>query len=330
MFTILGADGKEYGPVATAKIHEWINGGRANLMTKARRADETEWKTLGEFPEFAAVTGAAPAAATPAPVVPTLAPGGAADALKPTEPTGSIGEIAAAYSARAKLIDPFDCLGRSFELWKTHFLPLVGVSLLIMAIQFIIGLIPLLNLVSGLLLNAVFYGGLYYYYLGKIRGEPREVGDAFAGFSRAFVPLMLAGLLSAALILTVMMPFFGPLLLVFLKAAFSGGHARPDFAGVSIGFIFLGMIPLIYLSIAWIFTFVLVIDKGLGPWTAMEVSRRVVTRQWFRVFITVFFGAILAMLGLIGLIIGVIFTIPLMIGATLFAYEDLFNQPPKA
>lgn len=325
MFTILGADGKEYGPVATAKIHEWINGGRANLLTKARRDGETEWKTLGEFAEFAGTTP------PPAPAAePTLAPGSAADALKPAEPTGTIGEIAAAYAARAKLIDPFDCLGRSFELWKSNFLPLVGVTLLLMLVQMVIGFIPLLGMFSGLFLNGVFYGGLYYYYLGKIRGEPREVGDAFAGFSRAFVPLMLATLLSGLLIIAVMLPFFGPIFLVFIKAAFSGGHVRPDFSGLSLGFVFLGLIPLIYLSIAWIFTFVLVIDKGLGPWTAMEVSRRVVTGQWFRVFITVFFGGILAMLGLIGLIIGVFLTIPLMIGATLCAYEDLFNQPPKA
>jgi uncharacterized RDD family membrane protein YckC len=54
MFTILGADGKEYGPVAADKVQEWIRAGRANLQTKARRADETDWKTLGDFPEFAA------------------------------------------------------------------------------------------------------------------------------------------------------------------------------------------------------------------------------------------------------------------------------------
>ncbi len=321
MFTILGADGKEYGPVTTAKIHEWINGGRANLSTKARRDGETDWKTLGDFAEFNAAP--APAAATPAAESPPAAPA-------PAPVTGTIGEIATAYAARARLIDPFDCLGRSFELWKANLLPLVGVTLLIMAIQMVIGFIPLLGMFSGLFLNGVFYGGLYYYYLGKIRGEPREVGDAFAGFSRAFVPLMLATVLSAALIIAVLLPFFGPLFLAFLKAVLAGGHARPDFSGLSFGFVFLGFIPLIYLSIAWVFTFVLVIDKGLGPWTAMEVSRRVVTGQWFRVFITLFCGGILAMLGLIGLIIGVFFTIPLMIGATLCAYEDLFNPPPPA
>lgn len=52
MYIILGADGKEYGPVSEAKIAEWFAGGRANLQTKARRSNEAEWKTLGDFPEF--------------------------------------------------------------------------------------------------------------------------------------------------------------------------------------------------------------------------------------------------------------------------------------
>jgi uncharacterized RDD family membrane protein YckC len=52
MFTILGTDGKEYGPVTRGNVIEWIRDGRANLQTKARKGDETEWKTLGDFPEF--------------------------------------------------------------------------------------------------------------------------------------------------------------------------------------------------------------------------------------------------------------------------------------
>jgi uncharacterized RDD family membrane protein YckC len=60
MFSILGVDGKEYGPVSVAKLNEWMADGRANLATKARRANETEWYTLGDFAEFNPV--AAPAA----------------------------------------------------------------------------------------------------------------------------------------------------------------------------------------------------------------------------------------------------------------------------
>ena len=60
MFKILGIDGKEYGPVTRGNVIEWIRDGRANLQTKARRGDETEWRTLGDFPEFVP-TGTAPA-----------------------------------------------------------------------------------------------------------------------------------------------------------------------------------------------------------------------------------------------------------------------------
>ena len=74
MFTILGSDGKEYGPVSDAQITEWFAAGRANLQTKARRSNETEWKTLGDFAEFntAAVPPAvAGTSATAAPSAPT-------------------------------------------------------------------------------------------------------------------------------------------------------------------------------------------------------------------------------------------------------------------
>jgi len=52
MYTIVGADGKEYGPITAAHIREWIRDGRVNLQTKARLDRENVWKPLGSFPEF--------------------------------------------------------------------------------------------------------------------------------------------------------------------------------------------------------------------------------------------------------------------------------------
>ncbi len=52
MFTILGSDGKEYGPVTTVQIKEWMHGNRANLQTQCRRGGETLWKTVADYPEF--------------------------------------------------------------------------------------------------------------------------------------------------------------------------------------------------------------------------------------------------------------------------------------
>lgn len=53
MFTIIGGDGKEYGPVTLEQIREWIAAGRANLDTKAKPAGSSDdWKRLGDLPEF--------------------------------------------------------------------------------------------------------------------------------------------------------------------------------------------------------------------------------------------------------------------------------------
>lgn len=322
MFTILGADGKEYGPVTAGKIAEWIAGGRANLQTKARRADSTEWKTLGDFPEF----GLRPSSGPDEP--PAVAPG----SVPPTPPTataplqGTATEISARLAPQAATFDLFSCLSRSFDLWKSNFLPLVGATLLIMVVQFVANVLPIVGMLCSLLLTGVFSGGLYYYYLGKIRGERREIGDIFAGFTKAFVPLMLAGLLLNLITFALMAVFFGPVMLAVFKAMLTAKpHAMqfPELSGVALAWMAVGVFPLLYLGVAWVFAYALVIDHGLGPWTALEVSRRVVTRRWFSMFFLMICASILGLLGLIGLGIGVIFTLPLTFGAMMYAYDDL-------
>lgn len=325
MFIILGADGKEYGPATANTIAEWIVAGRANLQTKARRTNDPEWKTLGDFEEFGAkptpVASAAPVTAEP-PVVSTVAPSLANPPAAGTAPSTAVDA--------ARAFDFFSCLSRSFDLWKTNFLPLVAITALIMIIQMVVGIIPILGTLSGLLLGGVFTGGLYYYYLGKIRGEPREIGDVFAGFSRAFLPLVLVQLLMVFLTLLVLAPFFGPFLLSIGQTLLHGGKPSinlPEINGLVALGIFLGTIPLVYLSVSWIFAYALVIDQGLTPWLAMETSRRVVGRCWFRMFAMLICAGILAMLGLFGFVIGIVLTLPLYYGALLYAYEDLCKSP---
>jgi TM2 domain-containing membrane protein YozV len=68
MYKIIGADGREYGPVTVEQVHQWLREGRANAQTKVQPEGSTEWKTLAEIPEFAA--------AAPAISPPTLPPAG--------------------------------------------------------------------------------------------------------------------------------------------------------------------------------------------------------------------------------------------------------------
>ena len=54
MFTIIGGDGKEYGPSPANQIREWLAAGRANLDTKAKAVGSEEWRRLGDYVEFGA------------------------------------------------------------------------------------------------------------------------------------------------------------------------------------------------------------------------------------------------------------------------------------
>jgi hypothetical protein len=285
MFTIIGGDGKAYGPATLEQIRAWIAAGRANLETQARRQGEEQWHALGDFPEFNA------GGATPSPPVTAVA-------RIPAQ--GPVVVDPKAYAddliARAAPLGISDCLERSWNLLKANFWPIVGSTFIALAVMIIANAIPILGMVAGLLLTGVFYGGLYAYYLKRIRGQPTELADIFNGFTLAFVPLMFATLVTSLL------TTLGVLLLI---------------------------LPGVYLGVAYTFTFMLVIDQRLEFWAAMEVSRRVITAQWWRMFGLLILAGIIALLGVFGLVIGLFITIPIYIGAIVFAYEDLCNPPPR-
>ena len=68
MFTIIGGDGKEYGPATADQIRSWITAGRASLETKARAVGSEEWRPLRDYAEFSGSTPSFPPGAGIPPV----------------------------------------------------------------------------------------------------------------------------------------------------------------------------------------------------------------------------------------------------------------------
>jgi len=60
MYKIIGADGKEYGPIPAEQVRQWVAEGRANAQTKVLPEGATEWKALADFPELVAAAPIAP------------------------------------------------------------------------------------------------------------------------------------------------------------------------------------------------------------------------------------------------------------------------------
>jgi hypothetical protein len=143
-----------------------------------------------------------------------------------------------------------DCLSRSWQLMTKDFGLLFSSCLVVWLIGFC-QFIPFISLVYRVMAG-VFYGGLYLIFLKRIRGQSAAVGDVFAGFNLAFGQLVLAGFLSWLL------------------------------AALALCCCFL--LPGVYLFVAWVFSVPLVIDKRVEFWTAMELSRKMVTKVWFEIF----------------------------------------------
>jgi hypothetical protein len=71
MFKILGHDQQEYGPVSADVLRQWIAERRANAQTMVQAGGTTEFKPLGQFPEFQAALAAVGSTGTPSVVVTT-------------------------------------------------------------------------------------------------------------------------------------------------------------------------------------------------------------------------------------------------------------------
>jgi hypothetical protein len=72
MYRILGADGREYGPIHAEQLRRWIAEGRANAQTKTLAEGSTEWKPLAQFAEFSFLFTSAAAPPSFATTVPPL------------------------------------------------------------------------------------------------------------------------------------------------------------------------------------------------------------------------------------------------------------------
>lgn len=144
------------------------------------------------------------------------------------------------------------------------------------------------NIIGNIIMPILFAG--YYFVAFQIaRHRPQTFGDFFQGFQK-FLPIFLVSLVSSILTM--------------------------------IGFV-LFIIPGIYLAVAYLFAQLFVIDKNFEFWSAMETSRKLITKKWFS-----FFGLTLALFALnfVGALIvgiGLLVTLPLTFCIIAAAFEDI-------
>lgn len=182
---------------------------------------------------------------------------------------------------------------RAWELYKAHPFFFSLFMLLIVSIQgMVVIYAQAYMIVFSTLLSPPLYAGFYLVANRISRGEEVIYPDFFGGF-RFWIPTAVISLLTQVLI--------------------------------AIGLIAL-IIPGIYLAVGYLFAIQMGIFGGLDPWSAMEWSRKLITRNWWRFFGLLLVLVVLNVLGLLLAGIGLLFTVPLTFLVLYVVFEEITRE----
>ena len=338
-YTIIGGDGRQYGPITDADVRKWISEGRLNAQSLAKADSDAEFRTLSNFPE--------------------LTDAFAPQAAMPDAPPSLVGS--ADWLERDYELDIGGCISSGWKLFKENMGTLLGAILVIMLLggiaAFIINAIlmfvvpktilasPVLRqffniaLQAGIaLVTGPFFGGIYYIFIQRMRGLPATVGDIFIGFQKAFSQLFLGNFVVSFFVGLCMIPYnlasaakVEPLL-EQMKHASSPADIQsitPELWPAifsTLPIMLVCMIPVTYLAVNWLFTLPLIIDRQMKFWPAMKASWKKVHQHWWQLLgFTIVIG-LLNLAGVCACCIGVFFTIPIGTAAMMFAYETIFGE----
>lgn len=320
MYRIIGSDGREYGPVTADQIRQWIAESRANGQTRVRTEDSETWRTLAEVPEFAPLLNL-----PPPPLASDL--GGSA--------TGSPDAYIAEVLAREPQLDVGACFNRAWDLYKTRFTAFFVVVLVFMGIQFgiaMLGQIPILGILVGLasfVIAGPLQGGLFYTLIQGVRGREARPEDVFIGLRTCFAPLLLAQLVMTGFTIAALIPAIGVGVAGVLPWVSKRGTPDPGQIAMLVVAGLLFIIAVTIVKLLWMYSLPLIIDRKLGFWPAMNLSRKVNGRVFWKLFVLSVLSGLINIGGLLLCCVGLLFSVPLSLLLITCAYEQLYGSTSR-
>jgi hypothetical protein len=170
----------------------------------------------------------------------------------------------------------------------------------------IIFLAGIVSAILGILIAPMV--GLQMMFVKAKRGGAVAFGDVFAPFSK-FLSLVLAIL------------FFGLVMVGFMIPSVICFYFNWPMIG-SI-FMLLAVLAELYLGVCWMFSLMLIYDKGLAVMDSLKTSREIVLKNnWWMHLLLVILSGIVGGLGNLLWGIGAFLTMPLAVGAIASAYAE--------
>lgn len=185
-----------------------------------------------------------------------------------------------------------DYVSRGFEIFRQDAWPMIGFTLLLVLINVVLAVIPIIGSLASIAINPALGVGLIIYANRVANNQERSFNTFFEGFNH-LGQLIIAGLLVGIFTMLGM---------------------------------FLLILPGIYLAVAYSFVSPLIALGGLEFWPAMETSRKVITKNWFSVFLFLLVLGLIFLGGVLALGIGIFVAYPIAYCIIYAAFEDIFGQ----
>jgi uncharacterized membrane protein len=183
-----------------------------------------------------------------------------------------------------------ESLSKGWEMFKVQWLNTVAFTLLVFTLQGILThYLKDYALIISIIISPPLTSGFFLVANRISRGVEVSFSNYFDGFSYwgiVIVTSLISGILT----------FFGILALV---------------------------IPGIYLAVAFMFGIPFVLFSGLDFWTSLELSRKLITMNWWKFFGFVIVLVGLNILGLVFFFVGLLVTIPVSYFAIYSIFEEL-------
>lgn len=216
-------------------------------------------------------------------------------------------------------------IGDAFSLVGRNPGSFIGFMAIWFAISMTTGFVPLIGpLGYSLVIAPCLTAGFYLAAKRSDFQERLEFGTFFQGFDHIgnlVLVALIQGLISIAVLVPVGIAFFTSMDVFTLEPQPITDFS--DFPWWSLVF----FIPLIYLTISWSFAPLLVIFYKMEAWAAMEASRQIITKQWSMFFVLLLVAGFIAVLGIIGFFIGMLFTAPVAMATVYVAFRHIVGFP---
>lgn len=157
-------------------------------------------------------------------------------------------------------------------------------------------IIALIARIGSMLISVILTAGLIYMGVKRCRDEVVAWKDLFSGFA-------VAGRVIVTWLMSIILIFIGYLLLI---------------------------LPGIYLTVGYTQALLLVVDKRMPPWQALETSRKAIHKVWWKYFALLILMLLITLIAAIPLGIGLIWVAPMGVVLCGVVYKRVFSEDVSA